>query len=60
MSKSGAETGKFSFGPGVAPSQSGSQAERDGLLHLPPQLDHLMRGLPPAYRGQLEDERAQV
>jgi hypothetical protein len=50
----GAETGKFAWGRASRPTIA-RMAIRHGLLHLPPVVDHLMRRLSPADRGELED-----
>ena len=53
MARSGAETGRFVFGHERARRRARPSRQRDGLLHLPPQLDDELRRLPPADRGEL-------
>jgi hypothetical protein len=60
MSKAGAQTGKFSFGPGVPAGGPRPQGRGNGLLHLPPVLDDQLRRLPPADRGELENGQPQI
>ncbi len=52
MARSGAETGRYVFGLGVARPRPRPSRQRDRLLHLPPFMDDELRRLPFADRGQ--------
>ena len=43
------------WGTGVADDEARPQRRRDGVLHLPHVVDHELRRLSPADRGELED-----
>ncbi len=47
-------------GPGVASQESRPQGQRDGVFRLPHLLDDVLRRLPPADRGELEDRQPQI
>ena len=60
MARSGAETGRYRLRPGRARRRPRPSRQRDGLLHLPPQLDDELRRLPPADRGELAHHRPTI
>ena len=53
-------TTRSSWGPDVPAGRARARRRQDGLLHLPPVVDHELRRLPPADRGQLEDRAASL
>ena len=57
MSRSGAETGRYVFGPGVADGELAHTESEMACFTCHLSLDHELRRLPPADRGQLEDQR---